>query len=251
MTTEYSGSGDVSRSLELLWGLRDKPTRGPKPGLTLERIVEAAIYFADRQGLDALSMRCVATALGVGTMSLYRYVPGKAELLDLMLDRVAGPVDLPDDADLGWREVLENMARGTWQMCQAHPWYPLVDQARPLLGPNNLAGLEYVLRHLRRTGLSDQQQIMVIGVVDGFVTAIARAHVNAAQAERRTGISEEEFWAAQEPVLVTVMESGRYPTMASLAEDTFTFSFEDVLDLGLRAILDGLALMIDAAGTKS
>ena len=93
MTTDgsaRSGSGDLSRSLELLWGTREPATRGPKAELSLERIVDAAVALADREGLGALSMRRVATELGVGTMSLYRHVPGKGELLDLMLDRVGG-----------------------------------------------------------------------------------------------------------------------------------------------------------------
>src|SRR4051812_40613538 len=84
--TEYSGGGNPTLSMQLLWGTREAPTRGPKPGLDLGRIVTAAIEVADGSGLAALSMRKVAEQLGVGTMSLYRYVPGKAELLDLMLD---------------------------------------------------------------------------------------------------------------------------------------------------------------------
>lgn len=241
MTTEFSGSGDVSKSLELLWDLREKSTRGPKPGLTLERIVEAAVAVADAEGLAALSMRRVAAELGVGTMSLYRYVPGKSELLDLMLDAVVGPEDgFPDSDDAGWREVLDAVARGMWNMCLRHPWYAQVDQARPLLGPNNVAALEYVLRHLRKTGLSDQQMMMVISAIDNLVTSVARAHVNAMNAEQRTGVSEEDFWAAQEPVLVAVMGTGQYPVLASLDDDTFTFSHEDIVEFGVRALLDGV-----------
>ena len=107
-TTEHSGSGDVSRSLELLWGLGERPSRGPKPGLTLDRIVTAAVAVADAEGLGALSMRRVATDLGVGTMSLYRYVPGKAELLDLMLDKVA-----EFDADAHPEEKLAELVAGS------------------------------------------------------------------------------------------------------------------------------------------
>lgn len=76
-STETSGSGDIRRTLELLWDTGKRPSRGPKPGLTLERIVEAAILVADSDGLDAVSMRRIGTELGTGAMSLYRYVPGK------------------------------------------------------------------------------------------------------------------------------------------------------------------------------
>ncbi len=253
MTTDYSsGGGDVSKSLELLWGMQQRPTRGPKPGLTLERIVEGAVEVADAEGLAALSMRRVAAHLGVGTMSLYRYVPGKAELLDLMLDYVVGPIDRQppaepaDDGD-GWRAALEEAARGIWQLCLDHPWYPQVDQVRPLLGPNNMAGMDYLLRLLKPTGLGDKQCVLMISVVDGFVSAVARSQVNSAQAEQRTGVSEEEFWAAQEPVLVKMMESGRFPTLAALHEDTFTFSYEDVFEFGLKVVLDGLAVLVEGS----
>ncbi|MBB5786199.1 TetR/AcrR family transcriptional regulator [Jiangella mangrovi] len=253
MTTDYSGGGDVSKSLELLWGMQQRPTRGPKPGLTLERIVEAAVEVADAEGLAALSMRRVAAHLGVGTMSLYRYVPGKAELLDLMLDYVAWPDEddaggAGEPADAGdWRAALDEMGRGIWQLCLAHPWYPLVDQVRPLLGPNNMAGMDAMLRRLKPTGLDDTQLVLMISVVDGFVSAVARSQVNALQAEQRTGISEEDFWAAQEPVLVKVMESGRFPTLAKLHEDTFTFSYEDVFEFGLKVVLDGLAVLVEGS----
>lgn len=249
MTTDYSsGSGDVSKSLELLWGMQQRPTRGPKPGLTLDRIVVAAVEVADADGLAALSMRRVATHLGVGTMSLYRYVPGKAELLDLMLDHVAGPVDddPPGEQPVGWREALEELARGIWQLCLDHPWYPQVDQVRPLMGPNNIAGMDRLLSRLKPTGLTDRQLVLMVSVVDGFVNAVARAQVNSLQAEQRTGISEEEFWAAQEPVLIRMMESGRYPTLSRLHENTFTFSYEDVFEFGLKAVLDGLAAVVAA-----
>lgn len=247
MTTEFSGDGDVGRSLELLWGLQEKPTRGPKPSLTLERIVDAAITVADTAGLDVLSMRCVATELGVGTMSLYRYVPGKAELLDLMLDRVAEPGDdLLAREQIGWREALEIFARGTWELCLAHPWYPQVDQTRAMLGPNNIASLESVLRHLRGTPLSDQEMMLAVVTVENVVTTAARAHLNALNAERRTGVTEQEFWEAQEPLLVRAMESGNYPTLAQLGEDTFTFTYEQVRDFGVMAVLSGLAELIES-----
>ncbi|NED99121.1 TetR/AcrR family transcriptional regulator [Phytoactinopolyspora halotolerans] len=247
MTTEYSGSGDVNRSLELLWNLRERPTRGPKPGLTLDRIVTAAIEIADAEGLEALSMRKVATKLDVGTMSLYRYIPGKNELLDLMLDRVSeAPPEIAESPSLGWRELLEMAAREHWQLCLEHPWYPFVDQSRPLLGPNGLAGLEYVLTHLRSgTRLSDPEMLMVLSLVFNFVESAARAHLGEKRAEEHSGVSTEEFWATQEPILTKAMESGRYPTMAGLSEDTFSWTHEQYFEFGLARLLDGLQAYIE------
>ena len=107
MVLEYSGGGDPKRTMALLWGIGKKPTRGPKPGLSVGRIVGAAIEVADAEGLAALSMRRVADRLGIGTMSLYTYVPGKAELIDVMLDTVLGEVAESGDVEPGWRAGLE------------------------------------------------------------------------------------------------------------------------------------------------
>ena len=241
MTTEYSGSGDLSRSLALLWDMGERSPRGPKPTLTVARVVTAAVAVADAEGLTALSMRRVAAELGVGTMSLYRYVPGKAELLDLMLDKVIEPREEFDPPEsLGWRRVVEIMARGAWELYLAHPWLVQVDQVRSLLGPNALIGVEFIMRGLGRSGLTDQQKVSVMVIVDGFVTGIARTHINSMQAEQRTGVSNDDFWAAQYPVLEKAMGSGRYPTLAQLSPDAFDVGFEAVFDFGLERLLDGL-----------
>src|SRR5688500_18770488 len=100
--TEYAGRGNPRRSMELLWGAGSTPSRGPKPGLTVAAIVEAAIEVADTEGLAALSMRKVAEKLGKSAMSLYTYVPGKPELLDLMLDAVLGETPSAYALDGGW-----------------------------------------------------------------------------------------------------------------------------------------------------
>ncbi|WKX71007.1 TetR/AcrR family transcriptional regulator [Streptomyces sp. XD-27] len=255
MTTEHSGSGDVSRSLELLWGMAQRPSRGPKPGLALDRIVATAVRIADAEGLAAVSMRRLSTELGVGTMSLYRYIPGKAELLDLMLDHVNGfdahdsglGADAHDSGlGLGWRAVLEQVARGTWELYGRHPWLLHVDQGRPILGPNAMAGLEFALRGLDGLGLTDREMINVLVAVDGYVTGTARSHLNSVLAEKRTGVSNEDFWNAQAPVLEKVIASGRFPTQAKMSMDAFSGTGEEVFELGLTSLLDGLEKFIEA-----
>ncbi|MYV99872.1 TetR/AcrR family transcriptional regulator C-terminal domain-containing protein [Streptomyces sp. SID3343] len=246
-STDHTGSGDFARSLELLWGLDRKPSRGPKPGLTLDRIVTTAITIADTEGLEALSMRRAATELGVGTMSLYRYVPGKAELLDLMIDQVNDPCDGEEfDPELGWRSALERIARGTWQMYTRHPWLLWVDQARPVLGPNSLAGLEIALGAIRDITLSDREKMAVLTIIDGgFVNGLARSHFNEKRAAARTGVSDEKFWQAQAPILATAMSSGNYPLLAALAEDAFSTDGEAAFEFGLQRMLDGLEAYVD------
>ncbi|GCD43666.1 TetR/AcrR family transcriptional regulator [Streptomyces paromomycinus] len=252
MTTEHSGSGDAARSMELLWGTGERPTRGPKPGLTLDRIVTAAVAVADAEGIGAVSMRRVAAELGVGTMSLYRYVPGKGELLDLMLDKIAafGADGFPGP-EAGWRAVLENVARRAWRLHHLHPWLLQVDQTRPLLGPNSVDVLEHTVRGMSGLALPDPQKMRLLTVVEGYVAGAARTRLNSAMAEKRTGATDEEWWKIQGPFLVKAMETGRYPHLAGLSEDTF--SFEDdcddegdaLFELGLGLLLDGFAAYIE------
>ncbi|SFN79089.1 regulatory protein, tetR family [Actinomadura madurae] len=250
MTTEHDDARDLGRSLELLWGDRTRPPRGRPATLSLDRIVAAAVEVADElsrtEGLDALSMRSIATRLGVGTMSLYRYVPGKSELLDLMLDHV---VDFPEEAaqpdGRTWREILTADARYHWRLCLDHPWYPFVDQSRPLLGPNGLRGLDRFLRLLRPFGLPDRTLMMMISTQVDYVEGVARRYINERRAEARTGVSNEQFWRAQEPTLTAALTSGDYPTMADLSEDTFDFSFEELFEFGLTRLHDGFARLLD------
>jgi len=247
MTTEHSGSGDLSVSIKLLWHGKEPTTRGPKPGLTLERIVAAAVAIADREGLGALSMRKVAAELDVGTMSLYRYVPGKGELLDLMLDHVYGPTEtLERHRGKDWRTVLEFVARGTWKLYLDHPWLLQVNQARPILGPNALSGLDFALAALDGLGLTGRDKVAVLIALESYVTGTARTYVLQRLASEESGISDEEFWAAQEPMLREAMASGAYPEVAALSEDAWSLAGEDALEFGLGPLLDGLATLIAA-----
>ncbi|WP_254811990.1 TetR/AcrR family transcriptional regulator [Streptomyces cavourensis] len=246
-----AGSGDIARSLELLWGTGDRPSRGPKPGLTLDRIVTAAIAVADAEGLSAVSMRRISTELGTGTMSLYRYVPGKAELLDLMLDRVLGePLfadadrpaaghRVPDD----WRAAIDTMARAHLDNLRNHPWLLKINQARTVLGPSALRGLELSLTALRSMGLRDPELIGVIITVNSFVEGLARTQADAAEAVAQTGLSDEEFWENQRPYLERAMLSGAYPTMAGMSEDTFSADF-DHFTFGLRRLIAGFEALV-------
>ncbi|MEV6476845.1 TetR/AcrR family transcriptional regulator [Streptomyces sp. NPDC051657] len=244
-----TGSGDIARSLELLWGTGDRPGRGPKPGLSLDRIVTAAIAVADAEGLAAVSMRRLSTELGTGTMSLYRYVPGKAELLDLMLDRVLGeplptdterPVDTPP---AGWRASIDAMARTYRDNLRRHPWLLKINQARTVLGPSALRGLELSLTALRSMGLRDPELISVIITVNSFVEGLARTQADAAEAVRETGLSDQEFWDNQRPYLERAMLSGAYPMMAGLSEDAFSAEF-DHFEFGLLRLIAGFEALV-------
>ncbi|MFF8836238.1 TetR/AcrR family transcriptional regulator [Streptomyces sp. NPDC015130] len=243
----------TTSSLDLLWGTGDRPSRGPKPGLTLDRIVTTAVGIADGEGLDAVSMRRVASELGVGTMSLYRYVPGKTELLDLMLDRVQGESfdDPPaDPARAHWRETVTELAQTTLGLYRAHPWLLKVNEARSVLGPSALRGLEHCLTGLKGPhgmGLSDPETISVIITVQSFAAGIARTELQTVEAAKETGVDDEEFWRTQQPYLERAMASGDYPMMAALAADTFSRD-TDHFAFGLARLLDGFEALVSPPG---
>lgn len=236
---------ELRRSLALLWGATGEPTRGPKPGLTVQRIVAAGIELADAEGLPALSMRNLATALGAGTMTLYRYVPGRAELMALMVDEVSRPGPLPDPA-LGWRERVEAAAHAEWAMYLRHPWVLHIAQGRPLLGPHAMDATEIALRNFAGTGLGPRERIDAVLLVSSFVAGLVRTTLEATQAAATTGISDDEWWEAHGEVLATAFAADRHPLLAAAGEAGAweSDSVAQTLRFGLAAVLDGLAVRI-------
>ncbi|WP_248963261.1 TetR/AcrR family transcriptional regulator [Sphaerisporangium perillae] len=253
MTTEYTGAGDPARSLALLWRTREKASRKGKPDLSVDRVVRAAIEVADADGLAALSMRRVAEHLGVGTMSLYTYVPGKAELLDLMLDSVYGEAAQPSDVEGGWRGRLELIAREKWALYQRHPWILYVATSRPPLGPNVTASYEYELAAIDGAGLSDLEMDSVVTLISSYVHGAARGAVDAAQAEQRTGMTDEQWWWAHAPYLAKVMDPTRFPVssrVGTAAGEAYGAASapQPAFEFGLQRILDGIETLI---GTRT
>ena len=230
----------LAASLRLLWEGLPKARKGPKATLTLEQIVGTSIDLADAEGIEALTMRKLATALGVGTMSLYRYVPSKAELLNLMLDHVSGAQVGRLRAGATWRETLETSARRGRALYLNHPWLMGVNWSRPVLGPGSVAEMEETMAGLIGLPFSDQEKVVVISVLDAYVTGLVRQEILYTSAAVETGMSDEEFWNAQLPALVAAMESGQFPVMASLDDDCFDATWEQTFEMGLTSMLDGI-----------
>lgn len=265
MTTVHSGGGDPARTMALLWGGErahrgtGRSTghgRGPKPGLSVRQIAEAAIELADAEGLDALSMRRVAERLGVGTMSLYTYVPGKAELVDVMLDTVyldttASTEPAPESAT--WREKLEQVARENWARARRHPWTLLVaTNSRPPLGPGLVAKYERELRAVEGVGLPDVDMDSVVTLINDYVHGAARGAVDSADVQRNTGMDDEAWWAAMAPWLNRVFDPGQYPIAARVGTAAgeyhqTAYDPEHAFAFGLNRLLDGIETLIRAA----
>jgi AcrR family transcriptional regulator len=255
--TEYSGRGDPARSLALLWRAKtqEPSSRKGKPELSVDRIVRVAIDVADAEGLTALSMRRVADALKVGTMSLYTYVPGKAELIDVMLDSVYGELERPEDDTGGWRARLERVARQNWALYHRHPWMLQIATTRPVMGPNTIAKYDYELRAVADIGLTDIEMDSVLSLVLGHVEGAARRALESAQAEQQTGMSNEQWWGAHAPLLEKVFDASRYPTAArvgSAAGEAHGGAYEPehAFEFGLQRVLDGIEVLIERRSAK-
>ncbi|WP_433273985.1 TetR/AcrR family transcriptional regulator [Actinosynnema sp. CS-041913] len=257
----FAGQGDARRSMSLLWRSGDAgPRPGPKPGLSVDAIVDAAVAVADEHGMSALSMRAVGERLGRTAMALYTYVPSKAELIDLMYDKVLGELPAEYPSDGGWRPALAAWAGDVRAFYLRHPWVLQVSQARPVLGPNEFAMLETLLRILRGTGLDRSALRGVVGAVTQFVRGIAAVIADTRQAARETGVSDEEWWYARSPLLDEFAErfERRFPLSAWIGEahppatdDECTPYLERDAEwnfkVGLGVLLDG----IEAAVARS
>lgn len=254
MASEYSGGGDPARSMALLWRTTERTSRKGKPDLSVDRIARVAIEVADAEGLGALSMRRVAERLGVGTMSLYTYVPGKAELIDVMLDTVQAETARPDDVPGGWRGRVERIARENLALNRRHPWLLQVSTVRPGLGPNMIAKYDYELAALDGIGLTDVEMDATLMLLLGHVQVAARGLVDAAQVESSSGITDEQWWAANAPLLSRVMDPRRYPTAvrvgAAAGEAYGAGDPEHVFTFGLARILDGIEKLVTDRATR-
>lgn len=251
MTTQYGGSGDPARSMALLWGMQRRPTRGPKPRFTVDGITAVAIELADTEGLDALSMRKVAERLGTTAMALYSYVPGKAELLDLMVDRVHGELPAGPYAGDGWRAKLERLARELWAMHLRHPWLLQIARSRPVLGPNIMAAWDRQLGAVADLGLTEIEMDLVVTMVIDYVHGAVRTAVEMAQAAERTGVTDQQWWEAHAPLLEKVYDPRRFPHATRVGAATgeeyqAPAAPERAFEFGLARLLDGLAAFLTA-----
>ena len=247
MVADFSGGGDPVRSIALLWGVTGAGRRGPKPSRSVDEVVAAAIAIADAEGLASLSMRRVADALGLSPMALYTYVPSKAELLDLMLDRVAAEAPAPDAQ--GWRGRLEQLARGRWVLAQRHPWLMQVAQHRPPLGPHVLAAAEQTLSSIDGLGLSETEMDQLTSAISDYIRGAIRAALDAREVASASGMTDEQWWAINQPLLKDKVDPASFPTISRIGEAYQAGEIappdpEHNFEFGLQLMLDGVERFI-------
>ncbi|MET9576823.1 MULTISPECIES: TetR/AcrR family transcriptional regulator [Streptomyces] len=224
-----------------LWERMERPAPLPRASLTLERIAAAAVEIADEEGGAAVTMRRLATKLGVAPMAAYRHVNGKDDLWALMIDRVSRELVVPDDVT-DWREVLRSYALQTRDLMLAHPWMAVMPTPVIMLTPSRMAVAERGLSALAAHGLDADSVMAVLRAVTSFVHGSAQTEIALRDYQERHGwTSGDQTREALAPQMRYLMSTGRYPAFeqyalgASRKDDrAWEFAF------GLDCVLDGI-----------
>ncbi|WNM39898.1 TetR/AcrR family transcriptional regulator C-terminal domain-containing protein [Micromonospora halotolerans] len=223
---------------------RPEPRRA-EPELSRERVLRTAIALADEGGLAAVSMRQIAAELGVATMSLYRHVRGRDELILAMADAVLADAPLPATEPAGWRARLDVLARAQWAVYRRHRWLPhVISIARPQPLPHGMAHTDMALRATAGLGLDRQARWHVAITLMAYVKGIATNLEMGAQAVQDTGLTHDQWVDRQQATFQQVMAGGGLATMDALTSGGVDLDLETVFDFGLRRLLDGVATLI-------
>lgn len=244
--------------LDLLWGRREPGRRGPRPGLSTDAIVEAAVAVADAEGLGAVSMARVAKELGFTTMSLYRHVTSKDELLQLMWNASAlNAESLVLEGD-GWRQRLRHWAIFQRETLDEHPWINEMPLVLPPVAPNSLHFVERAVEAMDNTGLADIDKMRMIGLITSFTLADAKMFHDAKRAATAAARAAEArpdddrppaeaawtYWS----LLRELADEDTYPRMHRVAwsvDDGEPPDERAEFEFGLDRILDGIEAYIE------
>lgn len=256
MTSEQQPTTGPSREIELLWGLRETAKRGPKPKLSRVAIVDAAIAVADAEGLEAVSMQRVAKELGYTTMSLYRHVDSKEDLLTLMADTAMSRSSPEPRTDGDWRAGIEEWCREALAQYRKHPWVAYVPQSGPPSGPSGLRWMEAGLREISASGLTPAEALQILLLLTFTLRDVVRMEHDIALAVQSSGISHEENEERWVSSLRQVLDPQEFPTvMRTIDEGTFEedapgaagdASLAGGLHFPIQRILDGVEVYVRA-----
>ena len=232
-----------STAKPVIWSRLSAPGHARTRSLDYEAITRAAIARADQDGLDAVSMRKIASRVDSGTMSLYRHITGKEDLTELMYDSVLGEVvnDLGSGPSGNWRADLGRLARANRTLHHRHPWVGLLG-ARPTMGPNALRVMEFAMASVDGLGLTVDQMMDRVATTLQFTQGFVQAELAESEARRRTGLDEAAWRERIAPYLSRLLAEGRHPYMERIIREADDFPEPDsVFERRLAMVLDGLA----------
>jgi AcrR family transcriptional regulator len=212
--------------------------RRAKAPLTRDRIVAAAIEILDRDGLDAVSTRRVAEDLGTGSASLYAHVTSRDELLELMVDRIAGEIEVPEPDPARWRDQLRAFAQHAQQVWTAHSDIARASLATIPTGPNRLRIVEGLLAILRAAGFSGQVASWAVDRLLIYIDAdVYEGSLYAAKVKQ--GLDVEEYVSSIRDYY-RKLPADRFPLIAAMA-DTIAADGGQRFEFGLDLLIAGLA----------
>ena len=224
-----------------IWSLPERGERGPKPRHSRTTIAELAVQVADAEGIDAVTMRRIAAELGVGTMSLYNYVPTKDHLVQLMIDQTASEYTYRPRPQADKRAAIADLARQGRDLVQRHHWLPAVIHRPPVMGPNALRYIDYFLGLLADSPLDTGAKMEIIALINGFALMYGGMQAALAAERARTGVTAEEQAAAAVAMIVAAAASGHYPNLAAALAGPAQQppGADDVFDSCVMRLIDG------------
>ena len=216
--------------------------RGPRErALSREAIAGAALAIVDSEGLDALTMRTVAHSLGTGAASLYAHVASKDELLELVIERVIGEVQLPGEPDPArWQEQLKELARSMRATFSRHRDLARASFARIPLGENALRGSEWLIALLRAGGLPEQVIAFAVDLLPLYVMAVSYED---SLYSSETSPEEVAKFIAEMRGYFAALPADRFPNVVSLAGPLTAGADDERFEFGLDVLIRGLAAM--------
>jgi len=213
----------------------------PRPPLSRQRVIEAAVAVADERGVTAVSMRKVAERLGVEAMSLYHHVTNKDAILDGIVDAVFDEIELPEP-DLDWRTAMRRRATSARDALSRHSWALGLIESRRTTGPATLRHHDAVIGSLRAAGFSIADAVHAVSVIDSYIYGFAL------QEQQQPFETPEEFENAASE-LVRRMPPGAYPHLREMAAEQALrsgYTYADEFAFGLELILGGLDRLVRA-----
>lgn len=225
-----------------IWSIPERQGRGPRPAYSRAQITEAAVRIADAEGLEAASMRRIAADLGTGAMSLYRYVPSRDDLIELMVDHVLLEMDIPERPSGDWRADLTLIAENTRAVWRGHAWLAGLARPRATFGPNRLRLLEFAFGALD-VGIPVDDMFALLDMLNGYVERTVRGEIEWMREMRQSGMTPERWMMQSAPYVRELLDSGRYPMFERLVKDARLphMSGEDQFRYGLGRVLDCIA----------
>jgi AcrR family transcriptional regulator len=227
--------------------IRVRRSRIQEEPITRASVVNRAVEIADAEGLAAVSMRRVAAELDAATMTLYRYVPSKDDLIVAMIDTVFGEAPYPRTRPAGWRAQLELAARLQWELYRRHPWSAeAISFTRPQPTENALPHTEWALAAVDGLGLDGSTMLYVAITLFSYVRGTAINLETETRAQHESGLTHEQYLATQDATIDALMATGRFPTFAQFIHHLdFDFDLDTLFEFGLQHLLNGLAVLLE------